>query len=127
MGLGQGERIRVACCDDDAAVRRLVAAWISEAADLAHVGDSANGLEAVELVERVKPDVLVLDLDMPVYDGIYAIDRIRSFDTELPIVVHSGSSGSELAQAALGAGGSVFVPKDASADSLLDAIRRVAA
>lgn len=117
--------VRVVCCDDSLMIRRLLRAWLEEADDLEHAGEAANGLQTVELVRRVMPDVVVLDLDMPPYNGIYAIERIRSFSPDVPIVVYSGSAGSHLADQALAAGGTTFVPKSPSPDDLLGAIRAV--
>jgi DNA-binding NarL/FixJ family response regulator len=117
------DAIRVALCDDSFVVRHLLSKWISDADGLEVAGESADGLEAVELVRRRTPDVLVLDLDMPEYDGVYAIEKIREFDAALPIIIHSGSSGSRLHEEAHRAGSTAFVPKTGSPEELISAIR----
>ena|SRR5947209_857218 len=118
--------VRVAICDDEPSVRRLVWLWVEATPDLEPIGEATEGLEAVELVEREQPDVLVLDLEMPGHSGVFAIEQIRASGATLPIVVYSGSAGSHLHEQALAAGATVFVQKTGAASELLDAIRSVA-
>ena len=118
--------IRVASCDDSPPIRQLIAAWLDTAEDIELVGEATNGREAVELVREVEPDVLVLDLDMPQFDGVYAIVRIREF-SNIPIIIYSGSSGDTRQRAAADAGATEFVRKPGEMPALLAAIRRVVA
>jgi CheY-like chemotaxis protein len=115
--------IRVALCDDSFVVRYLVTKWLTDADGLEPVGEAENGMQAVELVRQVSPDVLVLDLDMPYYDGVYAVERIREFDQSLPIIIHSGSAGTELQEVARRAGSTAFVAKTGSPEELISTIR----
>jgi two-component system chemotaxis response regulator CheB len=104
-------------------MRRLVAAWVEEAPGLEYVGEASDGREAVELVTSVAPDVLVLDLDMPVYDGVFAIRELRAADQGLPIVVFSGSSGTAMRDSALAAGATMVVSKHEPSEILIAAVR----
>lgn len=118
--------LRVAICDDSLPMRVAIGAMLEESGAFEPGGQASNGIQAVELVERSRPDVLVLDLDMPHYDGLYAIRRIRAFDRELPIVVYSGGDRSARAEA-LRAGATVFVDKASSVNNLVEALADVAA
>src|SRR5688572_7733738 len=70
-------RVRVVIVDDSATVRSFLARWLSECEDIEIVGAAANGLEAVSLVPVVKPDVVILDIEMPQMNGLEALPLIR--------------------------------------------------
>src|SRR5579871_6780498 len=70
--------IRLLVADDTTLVRRLIAHQLSSEGDLEVVGEAANGREAVEMAAKLRPDVLVVDLDMPYLNGAQATERIVS-------------------------------------------------
>jgi DNA-binding NarL/FixJ family response regulator len=121
--------IRVAVADDQALVRSGFGALLRSEADLEVVGEAANGLEAVELVRRTAPDVILMDIRMPELDGLEATRRI-SADPDLAatrVVILTTFDLDAYVHDALRAGASGFLLKDTLPDELLAAVRVVAA
>ena len=118
--------IRVLLADDQGLVRAGFRMILGAEADLEVVGEAADGLEAVELVQRLKPDVVLMDIRMPVLDGIEATRRALALRPEAHVVVLTTFDLDEYVFAALRAGASAFLLKDAKESQLLSAIRVVA-
>ena len=121
--------IRVAIADDQALVRAGFASLLDNADDITLVGEAADGAEAVELVRRARPDVVLMDVRMPRLDGLEATRTITS-DPGLAgtrIVVLTTYEMDEYVFEALRAGASGFLTKDVDPDDLRDAVRTVAA
>jgi DNA-binding NarL/FixJ family response regulator len=118
--------IRVVIADDHAVVRGGLEQLLSTADDIALVGISANGLEAVETVQRVQPDVVLMDLSMPELDGAEATRRIVTANPETRVVVLTSFGDDRHIADALQAGAVGYVLKHAGPDELLDAIRAAA-
>jgi DNA-binding NarL/FixJ family response regulator len=119
----------VAVADDQALVRSGFGALLRSEADLEVVGEAANGLEAVELVRRTAPDVILMDIRMPELDGLEATRRI-SADPDLAatrVVILTTFDLDAYVHDALRAGASGFLLKDTLPDELLAAVRVVAA
>jgi len=89
------------------------------------VGEAANGADAVDLVCRTDAHVVLLDLAMPVMDGLQAIPEIRRRSPDTGIVVLSGFDASKMAQRALGLGATAYLSKGAGPDEILAAVREV--
>jgi DNA-binding NarL/FixJ family response regulator len=120
--------IRVALADDQALVRAGFRSLLTTAADIEVVGEAADGLEAVALARDSRPDVLLMDIRMPVLDGIEATRRICA-DPRLAgvrIVVLTTYQLDEYVFAALRAGASGFLLKDIEPEELRTAVRTVA-
>ena len=117
--------IRVVVVDDQELVRAGFAVLVDSADDLEVVGEAADGEEAVAVIERERPDVALMDVRMPVLDGIEATRRVSSSETR--VIMLTTFDLDEYVHEALRAGASGFLLKDAPPAELLDAIRVVAA
>ena len=114
---------RVLIADDNDSTRSGLAVFLEAFDDLKLVGQATNGLEALQLCERVQPDVVLMDLVMPEMDGIAATRAIRQSFPNVQVVVLTGFGGQELAGWAFRAGAVAFLLKNASIDELANAIR----
>ncbi len=119
--------IRVILADDHLVVRAGLKALLAANRDIEVVGEAANGLEALALVERLKPDVVVLDLDMPVMDGIAATRELAKRRTSTRVLILTMHSEDEYLVALLEAGAAGYLVKNAADRELADAVRAVAA
>jgi DNA-binding NarL/FixJ family response regulator len=118
--------IRVLVADDQELVRAGFAVLVESASDLEVVGQAANGQEALDLVDRVRPDVVLMDVRMPVLDGIEATRRIFELEGDVPrVIMLTTFDKDEFVHEALRAGASGFLLKDTPPADLLDAIRVV--
>ncbi|MEK6311863.1 MAG: response regulator transcription factor, partial [Curtobacterium sp.] len=108
-------RIRVALVDDQALFRTGIRMLIDSQPDLQFVGEAGDGAEGVELVRRARPDVVLMDVRMPVLDGITATSRIveQSGTDGAKVLVLTTFDFDEAAAKAIRAGASGFVLKDA--------------
>jgi DNA-binding NarL/FixJ family response regulator len=117
---------RVALADDQPLVRSGMRVLLADTPDLEVVGEAATGLEAVQLVREVQPDVVVMDLRMPELDGIDATRRITTGPDHARVLVLTTFDDDEYVHAALRAGASGFVVKDMALEDIVGAIRVVA-
>jgi DNA-binding NarL/FixJ family response regulator len=119
--------IRVVVADDQSIVRRALVALVSMDDDIEVVGEAADGRDAVALTTRYRPDVVLMDVRMPVLDGIEATRRIRSEVPGTAVLVLTTYDLDEYVFNAIRAGASGFLLKDGDGDDLVDAVRRSAA
>jgi two-component system NarL family response regulator len=120
-------KARVLLVDDHALLRTGVANIINQEPDLHVVGEAGNGIEAIEAYQRHRPDVTLLDLRMPVMEGVDAIHRIRELDPRARIIILTTYDTDEEITRALKAGAKAYVLKDISADDLITCIHDVLA
>jgi two-component system NarL family response regulator len=120
-------RANVLVVDDHALLRTGVANIINQESDLRVIAEAANGLEAVEAFERHHPDVTLLDLRMPVMEGVEAVRQIRERDPHAKVIVLTTYDTDEDISRALKAGAKAYVLKDISADGLIACIHDVLA
>jgi DNA-binding NarL/FixJ family response regulator len=113
--------------DDHALFRAGVANIINQEPDLRVVAEAANGAEAVDAYERVHPDAVLLDLRMPVMEGVEAVRRIRERDPRARVIVLTTYDTDEEIARALKAGAKAYVLKDIAANELVGCIRDVLA
>lgn len=122
---GIDRRSSVLVVDDHALFRTGVANIINQEADLRVVAEAGNGMEAVDAFERHRPDVTLLDLRMPVMEGVEAVRRIRQHDPQAKVIVLTTYDTDEDISRALKAGAKAYVLKDISADALVACIHDV--
>jgi len=121
------KKIRILLADDHAIVRSGLAAVLGFEDDLEVVGEAANGQRAVKLAAELKPDVVVMDLMMPVLNGAEATAKIRAADPDVNVLVLTTYGSSADIGRALEAGAAGAIMKSASNREIKSAIRHVAA
>ncbi|QDT53763.1 Response regulator protein VraR [Caulifigura coniformis] len=119
------QTIRVLCVDDHPLVRKGIAAILSNEADMELVGEASNGDEAVEQFRQLQPDVTLIDLKMPVKDGIAAVTAIRNEFPEARFIALTSYDGDHDVFRALEAGVRGYILKESVHTEILGAIRRV--
>ncbi len=119
------ERIRVVLVDDHAVLRSGLASLLTGSGDIEVVGQAGDGAEAIEVVRRTSPDVVVMDLQMPGVDGVEATRRLVADGVECEVVVLTSYSDSARIVAALDAGAVGYLLKDADPEDLISGIRAV--
>ena len=117
--------IRIVCVDDHRVVREGISAVLERQEDMAVVGAGATGLQAIELYRTHRPDVLVMDLQMPVMGGLEAILAIRAEAPAARIVVLTMYHGEEDIYRAVAAGAATYLLKEAILDDLARVVREV--
>lgn len=124
---GDKKKIRIVLIDDHTLFRSGLKALLSRQADLEVVGEASDGLEGVKLVEQVKPDLVLLDLDMPVMNGREALSQILEADPSMAVLMLTVSEdGDDLAECMkIGARG--YLLKKINADFLLQSVRHAVA
>src|SRR6186997_3498726 len=118
-------KARVLLVDDHALLRTGVANIINQEPDLYVVAEASNGIEAIDAYERHQPDVTLLDLRMPVMEGVEAVRQIRLRDPLAKVIVLTTYDTDEDITRALKAGAKAYVLKDISADLLIECIHDV--
>jgi len=117
--------IRVVLVDDHAVIRAGLAQLLAGTDDIEVVGEAENGSEAVDRVRRLRPDVVLMDLQMPVVDGVSATRMIMAERLGADVLVLTSYSDSERIVAALDAGAVGYLLKDADPEDVLHGIRAV--
>jgi two-component system, NarL family, response regulator NreC len=115
--------IRVAVADDHHLVREGIRALLEKAGDIEVVGEAVDGADAVELVQSVVPDVLLIDIAMPRLNGIQALEQLRARGATTKVVVLSMYSDETLVRQALQKGARGFLLKGSVSEEMLLAIR----
>lgn len=119
--------IRIVIVDDHAVVRAGIRMLIESDSDLAIVGECENGEEALLMVQDLKPDVVLMDVTMPIMDGVEATRLIKEFEDAPAILALTIHEGTDYFFQMFQAGASGYVPKRAAPDDLLRAIHVAAA
>ena len=117
--------IRVLVVDDDALVRSGLLMILGGAPDIEVVGQAEDGRAAVAATDGLRPDVVLMDIRMPVLDGLEATERIASTQRPPHVIVLTTFDADDYVARALGAGASGFLLKDTPPASIIEAIRRV--
>lgn len=117
--------IRVALADDHEVVRHAMRLLIATDSSLQLVGEAADGLDAVRMVERLKPDVLVVDIQMPGLNGIEVIAQAQAASPRTGVVVFSMHSGESHVAKAFSKGARAYISKATEVDEVIRAIHAV--
>jgi two-component system nitrate/nitrite response regulator NarL len=120
-------RISVVLCDDVAAMRSILHDVLAEDSSISIVGEAENGRDCVQLLSRLEPDIVLLDLSMPDMGGLEAIPLIVKNSPRTGIIVFSGFGGKRMGDAAIGLGADRYVEKGAALHELAAAVVEVAA
>jgi DNA-binding NarL/FixJ family response regulator len=118
-------KIRVLVTDDHAIVRDGICALLALTGDIEAVGEATNGREALEMVTRLSPDIVLMDIVMPLMDGLEATRRIRKEFPETKVIVLTQYEDKEYVLPVIEAGASGFISKAAASSELTSAIRSV--
>lgn len=121
-----GDMIRVVLADDHAVVRAGLKAVLSSAKDIEVVGEARNGVEAVVLAERFKPDIVVMDLSMPDLDGTSATRQIVEKGLPTKVLVLTMHAEEDYLVPLMEAGAAGYLVKSAADRELVDAVRAIA-
>ena len=121
---GRAMSISIVLADDHPVVRRGMQALLEAEPDLVVVGESGDGLETTHLVERLKPDVLILDLVMPGLSGLEVLRAVRQRSPGTRVVVLSMHSNNAFVAEALKNGANAYVLKGGEEENLVRAVRR---
>ncbi|MGQ0434989.1 MAG: response regulator transcription factor [Microthrixaceae bacterium] len=116
---------RIVIADDSADLRLLLTLALRGDADFEVVGEATNGAEAVALAGRLRPDLLLLDLSMPVMDGLEALPLIRDISPSTSVVVVSGFLNGDMQQRVLDLGASGFIEKGDDLGQLVGFVQRL--
>ena len=119
------DKIRILIADDHTTVLAGLASIIGMQPDMLVVAEAANGRQAVDLWRKHRPDVTLLDLRMPMLDGVGVIDEIRKEDTSARIIMLTTYDTDNEIYRAIKAGAKGYLLKDARREELLDCIRKV--
>jgi len=119
------EEIHILIVDDHAIVREGQRALIETEPGMTLVGEATNGAEAVELARALNPDVIFMDLFMPVMGGIEATETIKAENPQARILVLTSFAEDEKVYTAVKAGASGYLLKDATPDEIITAVRQV--
>jgi NarL family two-component system response regulator LiaR len=117
------EMIRVLIADDHAIVRKGVKALLDEVEGVEVIGEAANGKEAIKEALALKPDVILMDLEMPVLDGIEAITQITSLQKDTRIISLTSFATDDKVFPAIKAGSVGYILKDSEPERLIEAIK----
>ena len=116
---------RVLIVDDHPILRKGLSMMINQEPDLVVCGEAEDAHKAMELIERVKPDMVIVDISLPGVDGVELLKNIRTRFGDLPALVVSMHDESLFAERALRAGARGYIMKQEALDDVLTAIRRV--
>jgi DNA-binding NarL/FixJ family response regulator len=118
-------RIRVLIADDQALIRRGMAMLLDAEGDIDVVGQAADGVEAVALAQQLRPDVVLMDLNMPRKSGVLATREITAALPHTKVMVLTTFDRDDLVYDAVRAGAQAYLLKDASEEEVLETVRAV--
>ena len=127
MPVNASPSISVLIVDDMARVRQGLQTILQLSAGFEVVGEASDGLEAIQAAEKLRPDVVLMDLEMPVLGGLEATRRIKEQHPEIGVVILTIHGSDKVREQAMSAGSDAFIEKEAPTERLVAAIREVGA
>lgn len=118
--------VRVLVVDDNSDVRALYRRIVNDDDEIVLVGEATNGREALELVRDITPDVVVMDVQMPILDGVDATRLIKERWPEIPVLGCTASTDRHLARAMAAAGATAYIDKAKVSTLLVPLVKAVA-
>lgn len=125
MAANQSAKIKILIVDDFAQVRQSLRTILQLSGSIEVVGEATNGLEAVRAAEKLSPDIVLMDLEMPVLGGLEAARRIKEQHPEMGVVIVTIHGSDEVREQAMEVGADEFFVKEAPTETLIAAIHRV--
>jgi NarL family two-component system response regulator LiaR len=119
------EKIKVLIVDDHQVVRQGLRTFLELQEDILVLGEAADGIEALEMVRRLGPEIVLMDLVMPRLDGISATRQIAALNLPVKVIALTSFTEDDKVFPAIQAGASSYLLKDVSPDELIEAIRAV--
>ncbi|MCL4562977.1 MAG: response regulator transcription factor [Chloroflexi bacterium] len=119
--------IRVILADDHVVVRIGIKNLLSRSPDIAVIGEASNGIEAIRMVGELKPDLLLLDMEMPELDGVEVARQLRAANSPVRILALSAYNDKQYILSMLEQGAAGYLTKDEAPGTIVDAVRGVAA
>jgi DNA-binding NarL/FixJ family response regulator len=122
---GQDRTIRILLVDDYPVIRQITRRLLTRHPGMIVVGEADNGAEALDLVMQVQPDVVLMDVYMPILDGVAATKQMRSAYPDLPIVLFTSCDHDGYVLEGMRAGAASYLLKDVSTQVLVSTLRSV--
>lgn len=119
-------KIRVVIADDHAIMRVGIRNILSRSSEIHVIGEASNGQEAIDLVHELMPDVLVLDMEMPIMDGVEVARRLQANSSPVRILVLSAYDDRQYILEMLNMGAAGYLIKDEAPEVIVDAVQGVA-
>lgn len=119
------DKMRILLAEDHKVVREGTRRLLESQNDFEVVGEASDGVEAVELTKKLKPEIIIMDVSMPRLNGIEATKQIKALYPNIAILVLTGYDDDEYVFALLEAGAAGYLLKESSGEELIDAIRQV--
>ena len=118
----QNKKATILICDDEEGIRESFKLILD---DKYHLKFATNGLEALELLKDLKPDLMLLDIKMPKMHGMEILKQVKKIKPTLPVIIVTGYQSVEMAQEALKAGAADYIPKPFESKQILKAVQKV--
>ncbi|WP_088069858.1 response regulator transcription factor [Gottfriedia luciferensis] len=117
--------IKILIADDHHVVRRGLIFFLNTQEDIEVIGEASNGEEAINLIKELKPDIVIMDLSMPIIDGIEATSRIKNEGLAVKVMILTSFYDQDHILPAIEAGAVGYYLKDSDPDELVSAIRKI--
>jgi len=120
-----GRTIKILIVDPHIVVRHGLSSWLTAIPDLDVVGLAADGREAIDMCDALRPDVVLIDIAMPVQNGVEAIAQIHEMWPEIAVIAFTATADGDVVNAAFAAGASGYLLKDVTPEVLISSVRSV--